>query len=283
MQDVSSTRFRCLPGEILSLILDCLEPGDIISLVEVHVYTAGLLAKRHYSRKDRDSNTIMHLVSSQERKEWMDIIIARCPDFSIEDKLGRGPLHVAAKDGREAIVRLLLDAGAGIDLQSTTGYDGGSTALAMAIGKNKESIMKLLIDRGAGISVRDRNDRQPLHWAAARGHLGAIQLLLNNGADISAVSQYGTPVYMAACWGHGDAMELLVENGADIFHAEPGNRMPLLHRAGEMRYVDVARILLSAGATTTPTIKGGLPNARDLVPTVLYSSCRRTGASQSCI
>lgn len=57
-----------------------------------------------------------------------------------------------------------------------------------------------------------------LHIAAKYGYIQAINLLLNNGADIEAydVPAQMTPLQRAAFCGHVEAVRLLIEDGANI-------------------------------------------------------------------
>jgi ankyrin repeat protein len=55
------------------------------------------------------------------------------------------------------------------------------------------------IDAGAYISVRDEEDRTPLHWAADSGDVAMVQLLLEKGADINVKDRWEcTPLKGAA-------------------------------------------------------------------------------------
>ena len=56
----------------------------------------------------------------------------------------------------------------------------------------------------------------PLHYAASKGQLKAIEILLDNSAYIDAESpNQTTPLMMAAGYGTADAVRLLLESGAD--------------------------------------------------------------------
>jgi hypothetical protein len=56
----------------------------------------------------------------------------------------------------------------------------------------------------------------PLHYAATRGHLAVMNLLLDEHAYIDAASPNGTtPLMMAAHYGTASAVKLLLEADAD--------------------------------------------------------------------
>ena len=74
-------------------------------------------------------------------------------------------------------------------------------------------LAKLLITRGADVN---KPGWAPLHYAATRGHLAVMNLLLENHAYIDASSPNGTtPLMMAAFYGTPSAVKLLLEAGAD--------------------------------------------------------------------
>lgn len=148
-------------------------------------------------------------------------------------------LHFAALGGSESVVRLLLEKGAGI---STIGSnDETALHVAVAVPSGSESLVKLLLERGADVSARayqwipDGINKwteegqsaemaagsgwTTLHFAALRGSESLVQLLLENGADISAADKNGqTALHVAAeiPGGNGSLIRLLLDKGADI-------------------------------------------------------------------
>lgn len=94
---------------------------------------------------------------------------------------------------------LLLDNGAKVDMVS--GWLG--TALHIAIshgGYEKMSLMKLLMDHGADVNQKAENIGSPLCWAARGTALDSVQLLIQEGADLSSVDIGGhSSLHWAIC------------------------------------------------------------------------------------
>ncbi len=103
--------------------------------------------------------------------------------------------------------------------------------------------MQLLLDHGARL-----HDSSALHRAAAQGHLAAVVLLLDRGADIDRVDDGGaeppnsTVLHDAAEAGHLDIVALLLARGADRSVRDARGRTAR-EIASEHGHGDVAAIL----------------------------------------
>jgi ankyrin repeat protein len=136
------------------------------------------------------------------------------------------PLSWAARYGREAIVKLLLDQGA----ERESRDDAGRTPLSWAAKNGEEAVVKLLLDQGADREPRDDAGRTPLSLAAARGREAVVKLLLDQGADRESRDGDGrTPLSWAAANPYGEeaVVQLLLEQGADRESRDDAGRTPL--------------------------------------------------------
>lgn len=87
------------------------------------------------------------------------------------------------------------------------------TPLMLAAFHNQLELCQLLIEREAAVN---RKGWTPLHYAATKGHIGVMRLLLQENAYIDAESPNGTtPLMMAAYYAPPLAVKLLLEEGAD--------------------------------------------------------------------
>ncbi|KJK74201.1 hypothetical protein H634G_10574 [Metarhizium anisopliae BRIP 53293] len=104
----------------------------------------------------------------------------------------------------------------GADVDSNDEY--GRTPLSWAAENGYEAVVQLLLENGADISSKDDEyGRTPLSWAAENGHKATVTLLVEKGADVVSKAKYGrTPLSLAARNGHEDIVNLLLENGADV-------------------------------------------------------------------
>ncbi|MCK5651403.1 MAG: ankyrin repeat domain-containing protein, partial [Gemmatimonadetes bacterium] len=98
------------------------------------------------------------------------------------------------------------------------------------------------------VHARDESRYTALHWAAIRAQWEAFQLLVESGADPSAVGgDGGTPLHWAAHHDRADMVRLLVNRGADVMLPNQWGRTPL-HTAARRGCARVAELLLANGA-----------------------------------
>jgi outer membrane protein assembly factor BamB len=89
-------------------------------------------------------------------------------------------LFAAARKGDAAAVKALLEKG--VDVNSKNTY--GATALSYAADKGHLEIVKLLLAHKATVNVKDTfYNATPMTWAAYRGHVDAVKALLEAGSD----------------------------------------------------------------------------------------------------
>ena len=126
-----------------------------------------------------------------------------------KDSYGQTPLLLAAGNGHEAIVKLLLNTGK-VDVDSKDRF--GRTPLSLAARNGHEAILKLLLDTGkVDADSRDEDGRTPPSLAARNGHEVIVKLLLNSGkVDADSKDRFGrTALSLAARNGHEAIVKLL--------------------------------------------------------------------------
>lgn len=153
-------------------------------------------------------------------------LLRRGFDGNTTDAQGRSGLYLALKGENFKAANALL-AWPKIKTETRTAQD--ESPLMIAALEGELDICTQLIAKGADVN---KTGWAPLHYAATRGHLAVIRLLLENFAYIDAASPNGsTPLMMAAQYGTDEAVRLLLDEGAD----------PLLKNQKNLTAIDFAQ------------------------------------------
>jgi len=156
------------------------------------------------------------------------------------------PIHLAAYNGRLAIVEALLNNGAEINVR--VWGDSGDTPLHHAAKKGFYEVSRTLIIHGADINSRNEYGATPLYIAADWGNLIVAQDLITEGADVNISTESGmTPLHVATYQGFPSLVRLLINSGADVNARKINNWRPL-HYAAREGDLEISQILISNGA-----------------------------------
>jgi ankyrin repeat protein len=133
---------------------------------------------------------------------------------------------------------------------SDLGYATQSgTALMGAAEGGHVDACRLLLDAGAKVNIRNANGSTALAHAAAPGHEAVVRMLLEAGAKVDTPDQQGrTALLVAAYGGHAEVVQALLDAGADPNHKDSGNHTSVLTWAASQRNHEVVRRLVKAGA-----------------------------------
>ncbi|KAK1254847.1 hypothetical protein MKX08_008842 [Trichoderma sp. CBMAI-0020] len=174
-------------------------------------------------------------------------------------------LVAAARFGSAAIIPLLADHA---DLEYPSGYLN-FTPLHEAALENKTEAMEMLLDCGCDIDCLDDQGATPLMLGCLRGHVRAVQVLLNRGANPDHIATRAAkyrPLHVAARLGNDVLVRILLEAGAseNARLKNPAGYTPLHLAVSEFNssesshYVQAARTLLEFGADVDATSGNGI-------------------------
>ena len=137
------------------------------------------------------------------------------------NRLGATAFFLGAKNTDLEVLKVLLDAGADVNLPSAdgstplmvaaglgmwyVGEDGGSLP-----GQENEAfeVVKVCVERGSDVNAVNKINETPLHGAAFRGVNAAVEYLVEKGAKLDAKDTRGwTPLFVANGLSHGDVFK----------------------------------------------------------------------------
>jgi ankyrin repeat protein len=119
----------------------------------------------------------------------------------IQDKAGENAMMMAALNGDLDFVNLLIAKDAEVNKK-------GWAPLHYAAANGHDDIVKVLLDHSAYVDAGSPNGTTPLMMAARGGHVSTVKLLLDNGADLTVKNQIGmTALDFAKTYKEPDVVE----------------------------------------------------------------------------
>ncbi|SBT45450.1 ankyrin, putative [Plasmodium ovale wallikeri] len=125
------------------------------------------------------------------------------------------PIHLATKEGNIELVKKILTSGTYINSKTRVRK---FTALHLSASKGDMDSVKFLIDNNADINALSSDNETPLWCASISNHLEVCKYILEKGArlNFSGDKKYDTPLHAASMMGNFEIVKLLISNGADI-------------------------------------------------------------------
>lgn len=125
----------------------------------------------------------------------------------------------------------------------------GYTPLISAIGGGHEEVVRILINAGAEVNIADRTRTTPLIYAVGNGSKQIIAHLLKHGADINAANASGqSPLWLAVSQNKRRLIKDLLKAGADIHQGDLTRKTPLDMAFKHQDPWSIVKELLNAGA-----------------------------------
>ena len=184
-------------------------------------------------------------------------------DPNARDKHGRTPLMLAAFNGFNKILELLLQYGAEVDAVDS---DQRTTLLILAAdsskGKWNRETVDIVLATKINVEHVDKIGRTALHWTSATAKDEITTLLLHNlgrhSANVHATTDRGkTALHLAAENNHPETVKLLLANGANTEATSDGHWTPLLN-AAQAGHDKVVEVLISANADVNARTSSGM-------------------------
>lgn len=236
--------------EILKILLDDekVKETSEFFLIALHVNASGGHTQMFQFLVKRGNPPLKAVGGEQGRMLWvaaskgnLDVLRlfleAGVDVDSLNGSLGTA-LHAAANEVDNRIAQLLLESGADPNFHGEWGRTPLRIVAARSNSRRKAEksldFMKILLQYGA--DVNDSTERQPtaLYFAAKKGNIAAVNLLLEAGANPKPASAFGhfqLPLFGGIKSGDVAIVRLLLDHGSEIDRPEWRNRPQLIHDA----------------------------------------------------
>jgi ankyrin repeat protein len=271
----TTTTLPRAPTTSPTVFLEAVKAGDFATVRTLLTEDAGLL-----NAKDTQFGaSALHWSALRGHTAIAALLLDRGANFSVRNNDGETPMIVAERSKRADIVRLLRDAGA-------TASGGPLTIFEAAKLGDATAVRKLLDEHAGLLNLADTGfGATALHWAALRGHVDVVRVLLEKGADTNIRNSDGeTALQVAERAKRNDIVQLLRGRAApgggslidavrdgdlarvqQLLAANPGalNQKDAsfgatpLHWAALRGHAEVARFLLAQGGDATARNKDG--------------------------
>ena len=154
-------------------------------------------------------------------------------------KLGHTAITFAIRMRQPAIVKLLIDAHADVNLDDP---------IRIAIARNEPECLDLLLQAKANVNIKYYDQTTALHLAIEKGLTNMADKLIKAGADKNATNSSGdTPLQTAIKSKNKDAVELLLKAKVDL-DVQNNEGQTALHLAVQYNYNNIVEQLIFSKA-----------------------------------
>ncbi|KAI9715893.1 MAG: hypothetical protein M1812_005713 [Candelaria pacifica] len=212
-----------------------------------HVELVRMLSGRiAESDKENVMNAALWEASARGYPDMVGFLLDSGADVNSFDNSGLNSLHGAAQGGHARVIHLLLD-------RSVKYYEGRwGDPLYLAAKNGHEEAVQMLLKFGADIHAAGP-DYCILARAAKNGEWRMVQLFWEKGLDLKGFYRGDTALELAAEYGHQDIVRLLVGLGVNVDGRE--NRDGPMLRALMYGQDHVVRTLFDLGAKEVDVMK----------------------------
>lgn len=176
-------------------------------------------------------------------------LISKGADVNTRDVLGWMPLNFAAWKGFNGMIDLLLDRGADYDSTKVS----NSRMLQFAASSGSFRLFKMVLGKGKNLLSNSETNILIMRNAVSGGSTEIVNMLLAKNIPIkNEANSFGwTPLHFAASKGHIQMIELLVKNGADL-NSRSLSGKSAYNVAAEADQKETLELIKKLGGSTMP-------------------------------
>merc|ERR1712226_125880 len=261
-----------------------LDVEDYLDFIELEMSKE--LLSRIVNLTDVNGNTALHYSVSHGNFDVVSVLLdAKVANPNILNKAGYTCIMLISlaqitNDTHRAVISRLFDVG-DVNIRAS---QHGQTALMLAVSHGRLDMVKLLVDAGADLNIRDEDGSTALMCAAEHGYMEMVKYLMAHpDADLTAKDNDGlTALAVAMEAGHRDigvvlyaGMSPLVSRGASPRHGSPAYSSMRVKRNPSGPGSSTS----SPKPSNTPPVRGAVASSGSKIPAP--SSTNRSLISQA--
>uniref|UniRef100_A0A8C6XFY6 Ankyrin repeat and sterile alpha motif domain containing 3 n=1 Tax=Naja naja TaxID=35670 RepID=A0A8C6XFY6_NAJNA len=190
------------------------------------------------SHQELDIPLDLHTAASIGQYEVVKDSIERGEkDLDQKNRGGWTPLMYASYIGYDTVVRVLLQAGANVNMSTPE----GQTPLMLAASCGNECAAAFLLQQGAELEMKDIHGWTALFHCTSAGHQQMVKFLLDSGANANCREPFCgySPLMEAATSGHEIIVQYLLNHGVkvDVRDSTGATARSLAMKYGHMKIV----------------------------------------------
>ncbi len=174
--------------------------GDLITVKRLLEGDPELLNETPSGRR------VVHQAIQGQNADVLRYLLTWNPPLNEYDRVGRAPIHWAARMGREDMIEMLIEAGADVHLLTR---EGGQNAVHEVVlsepgeGRCPRATLEILLAAGADTEQRDEEGNTPMDWVQTQGReeLRALLTALDPNSDkYGRIWRFTAPDPQAMIW-----------------------------------------------------------------------------------
>ncbi|CAM4512454.1 unnamed protein product [Caretta caretta] len=229
----------------------CARVGNADVLLEMLKHISTSQMQQSINKQAKNDWSPLLVAAERGHTAIVKILLQHHARVDVFDEHGKAALHLAAENGHDQIADVLLWHKAFVNAKTKLGL----TPLHLSAQNGYNHLVKLLVETHlASIDAMTLTKRTPLHLAALTGQLDVCTSLLSMSADVNATDMQGqTPLHLAAENDHSEVVQFFLKHKPELVTSANVEGSTCAHIAASKGSVAVIKELLKfnkVGATT---------------------------------
>lgn len=202
------------------------------------------LSHEHNEKTQDIGLTPLHFAAMSGAGKAVDALLSLGADINATDNSGKTPLFCAVQGGQSSVAMKLINAKADVTL-ATSGDSAKETALHYAAINGDIDIARALLQNGANINALTDEGRSPLYCAVEEDQKEMVQFLITQkNVDVEGKGPRGwNSVLVASNQGFKESLEMVLTAGANVNVCNEEHDSAV-HLAAENGRLDILKILI---------------------------------------